>query len=540
MLCRHLSGEWSLNEQYNYGWFVPFFAFYLFWLRWENRPEIGGQVSAVEDQKSEVSNQRSELGSRIAFLLSTFAVLLLLPLRVFEIGNPDWRPLGWIHAVIVVAVTLFFVWRAGGKPWLRHFAFPIAFILVAVPWISPIENPIIQGLMHVIAGMTTETANLLGIPAQLEGNVIHIRNGILGVNEACSGVRSLQTSLMIGLLFGELKRLLGTRRFILVAGAVAIALFANFCRALFLLYVAATNGISASERWHDIAGYAIVGAVFIASLGFAALLARGQVESTKKVEDGSQRSEVRDRSSELGGLRSHFRISNFYFLISFLAWLVAVEIGSDLWYRSHETNLVAHSRWTVRAPATIQDYHEIKIDEGVRQTLGFDSGREFVWKTRVDTSADFSAANYLFFFRWNPSGSSVVRARAHSADICLPDVGWTRVTNFGVKTYNLAQNVSVPVQHILFKREPQNIVAHTFFCLQEDRIHPTEPRPDLHLREGLQPDWSLTARWRVVRNGVRNLGQQVLEIIIVSQKPIDEGAAEMKLAEIIREVVVPL
>jgi Na+/proline symporter len=34
VLCRQLSGEWLVNEQYNYGWFVPFFALYLFWLRW--------------------------------------------------------------------------------------------------------------------------------------------------------------------------------------------------------------------------------------------------------------------------------------------------------------------------------------------------------------------------------------------------------------------------------------------------------------------------------------------------------------------------
>ena len=38
ILCRHLSAEWSYNEQYNYGWFVPFFALYLFWLRWEDAP----------------------------------------------------------------------------------------------------------------------------------------------------------------------------------------------------------------------------------------------------------------------------------------------------------------------------------------------------------------------------------------------------------------------------------------------------------------------------------------------------------------------
>ena len=36
--CRYLSAEWSFNEQYNYGWFVPFFAAYLFWERWRDRP----------------------------------------------------------------------------------------------------------------------------------------------------------------------------------------------------------------------------------------------------------------------------------------------------------------------------------------------------------------------------------------------------------------------------------------------------------------------------------------------------------------------
>jgi hypothetical protein len=34
-LCRHLSAEWIYNEQYSYGWFVPFFVLFLFWLRWD-------------------------------------------------------------------------------------------------------------------------------------------------------------------------------------------------------------------------------------------------------------------------------------------------------------------------------------------------------------------------------------------------------------------------------------------------------------------------------------------------------------------------
>ena len=50
--CRHLSEEWRFNEQYSYGWFVPFFVAYLFWLRWEDRPdpEVRGQKSEIRGQ----------------------------------------------------------------------------------------------------------------------------------------------------------------------------------------------------------------------------------------------------------------------------------------------------------------------------------------------------------------------------------------------------------------------------------------------------------------------------------------------------------
>src|SRR5438552_5508418 len=39
ILWRQLSGEWSVNDQYSYGWFVPLFALVLFWLRFEDAPK---------------------------------------------------------------------------------------------------------------------------------------------------------------------------------------------------------------------------------------------------------------------------------------------------------------------------------------------------------------------------------------------------------------------------------------------------------------------------------------------------------------------
>src|SRR5205823_6860524 len=125
---------------------------------------------------------------------------------------------------------------------------------------------------------------LFGIPAHLEGNLIRIPGGLVGVNEACSGVRSLQTSLMIGLLFGELKRLSILRRIVLVAAAAAIAFVGNCIRAFFLVWIAAAH-VMAVNRWHDLAGYAIVALVFLGTMLLASSFTRSKKQrATSKLE----------------------------------------------------------------------------------------------------------------------------------------------------------------------------------------------------------------------------------------------------------------
>lgn len=526
VLCRQLSGEWSVNEQYSYGWFVPFFTLFLFWLRWEDRPRLR-QGFGVAGGGLKV----------IAVAAGIAALIILLPLRLVEIANPDWRPLGWLHTAAVATITLVVIWSAGGVPWLRHFAFPVGFFFVAVPWVSPVEQPIVQGLMRLVAAVATEAITLCGIPAQLEGSLIRVNTGLVGVNEACSGVRSLQTSIMIGLLFGELKRLSSPRRLALIFGALGIAIMANFGRAFFLVWIAATQGVPAVEGWHDFAGYTIVAIVFCGSLLLTAILDRNKGERRKaKVENG-ERSKTPQRPFLPSA--SHFLISipTSCFLLAFV-WLFAVEIGVEFWYRAHEDNLSARRGWDVQPPEKMPGFREIKIDENVRQTLRFDSGREVMWKTNEAGTPGVSTTTYLFFFRWNPGSASVLRARAHRPDICLPSIGWQQIADHGTRTYLARDEITIVAQHISFRQARGNLVAHTFFCLQEDKSNPRDLRADLQLREGVQPDWSIQARVRGVQNGIRNLGQQVLEVILLSSPSLDDRTAEDKFEQLVREIVV--
>src|SRR5438309_11997808 len=80
ILWWQLSGEWSVNDQYSYGWFVPLFAIVLFWLRWEDAPQPHAAAEAP-NSKLQAPRLRSAIGIAIV------ALLLLFPIRPFEIGN---------------------------------------------------------------------------------------------------------------------------------------------------------------------------------------------------------------------------------------------------------------------------------------------------------------------------------------------------------------------------------------------------------------------------------------------------------------------
>jgi exosortase len=531
--CRHLSEEWRFNEQYSYGWFVPFFVAYLFWLRWEDRPG------------PEVRGQKSEIRKWVAVLLMVGAAVTLLPLRVFEVASSDYRPLSWLHAFAVVTITLSIVYLIGGGSWLRHFAIPVLFFLTAVPWVTAIEAPVIEGLMRSVAAIAAEVLALFGIPAQAEGNLMRLPSGLVGVNEACSGVRSLQTSIMIGLLFGELKRLSLWQRIFLVIAGVSIALFANFLRVLFLVSMASrAHDVSVVNKWHDLAGYGILVLVFIGTMWLAGRMGR------RRTEERSRRSEVRGQRSDLVGqalppaepvdagkrerLPYNSQLSpprSMLFLLLFI-WLVAVEIGVEAWYRMHERTTIATPAWSVRWPEDARGYREIKTDERVRELLRFDSAHEALWR-----SPNLAETNYMFFFRWNPGSGTILRARAHRPDICLPSAGWKQLGTDRVESFRIGPGRSLAFRcftfgHIESKETP--VRAHAYYCLHEDRVHAAEKD-----RQDLYSNWDLADRWRVVKDGIRNLGQQVLEVIILAPARVDEKVIDQRFGEMLPALVAP-
>jgi exosortase/archaeosortase family protein len=327
---------------------------------------------------------------------------------------------------------------------------------------------------------------------------------------------------MIGLLFGELKRLSILRRILLVIAAVAIAFLGNCIRAFFLVWVAATKNIAAANQWHDFAGYGIVALVFIGSLALAALLGREKV----KIKKDELRNQRADEPTS-----SYFLTLTSYFAAAAIVWLMLIEFAAASWYRAHEHGLAQTTRWEVQWPQNAPNFHEIKVDEDMRRVLRFDRGRAASWSLSAINSADANGPARkplnctLYFFRWDSGKNSALLANLHRPDVCLPSIGWNQTGDAGVKKYPVTPNLALPFRHFEFRHgagdQPTQQMAHAFYCLWEDRVASSRSESQLPEMTSAPSAWTRNERVRAVLEGRRHLGQQVLELIVQARGPVD-------------------
>ena len=270
-LINNLWPEWTTNPQYGFGLLVPLLCFGLLIRRWHSHTQAGVREFIVGR-------------SRLAVLSFGILALLYLPTRLIEAATPEWRPIQWLLGIESIGLSFCVIELSLGRGWLRQLAFPVLFFFVAIPWPSLVEQPIIQNLTQLSAAIVTEALGFLGIPALAHGNVIEVATGVVGVDEACSGIRSFQSSLMISLFFGEFYRLSCGRRCLLIPIGFAFAIAFNVCRMSWLTTVAARKGISAIAEYHDPAGITIAIACTVALWGLAWLLLKRQHKEEKRGE----------------------------------------------------------------------------------------------------------------------------------------------------------------------------------------------------------------------------------------------------------------
>lgn len=234
---------WRHAEYYGYGWFVPFLAAGLAWRRWRS----AGPPTAP----SSSTTRRLPLVS----VLLLAAAVLIVPLRAIGIADPGWRPPLLLHAAFVCVVTHGLLWHTHGTRRSLAMLPVTVFALSAVPYPWRVEQDLIRSLTGKVIAVTRECFLLTGVPVETQGERLVLGGEMVEVTDGCSGIRSLQSLVMVALFFGELFLLSAWRRMGLVILAGLGAVLTNTLRAWWLARTHFQQGPEAAAAAHDGVGH---------------------------------------------------------------------------------------------------------------------------------------------------------------------------------------------------------------------------------------------------------------------------------------------
>jgi exosortase len=246
--------QWSSDDNYSHGYFViPLAAYFA----WERREALLG-----------APRQPSAAGAALVAASLLLLVAGTLGAELF---------LTRVSLVGVLAGSVLFVW---GRAPFRLLLFPMAFLLLMIPLPAIVFNQIAFPL-QLLASQVGETAiAAAGIPVLREGNVLHLPARTLEVAEACSGIRSLVSLLMLAIVLGCFTEPRMPARVLLVVAAVPIAILANAARVAGTGLVAEWVSPAAADGFfHSFSGWLIFIVAFAGLLlfqrGMAAVCALG-------------------------------------------------------------------------------------------------------------------------------------------------------------------------------------------------------------------------------------------------------------------------
>ena len=156
-------------------------------------------------------------------------------------------------AMLVLVVPLVF-----GMPVARALTFPLMFSFFAVP----VGEFMVPQMMEWTADFTVAALRFTGVPVLREGLQFVIPTGSWSVVEACSGVRYLIASFMVGTLFAYLNYQSTGRRVIFMLVSLLMPVLANWFRAYLIVMLGHLSGNKlAAGVDHIIYGWVFFGIV---------------------------------------------------------------------------------------------------------------------------------------------------------------------------------------------------------------------------------------------------------------------------------------
>lgn len=246
-ILRNMVHHWSLVEDYQHGFIVaPLALFFAYQRRWDLEDSVikGSWLGLIPMFIGLTSLTIGRLGTE------------LMTMRA-----------GFIFTLIGLVLLIL------GREVFKILAFPLFFLFLMVPLPQSLVNTIAFPLQLIAAKFAVWSLQEMGIPALVEGNIIHLAHASLFVADACSGLRSLMALITLGVVFAHFfnRSALWIQLF-LVSSTIPIAIMVNAFRVALTGYLSHRFGQEfATGAIHDFQG------IFTFGLAFFALLALGRL-----------------------------------------------------------------------------------------------------------------------------------------------------------------------------------------------------------------------------------------------------------------------
>jgi exosortase len=499
-----LGPQWLHNPDLSHGLFMPlvFVA-----LLWEGRRRTAASAFQNSRWKGLSSN-----------------LLLLASLALLAFGTLYALAFGWDYGLCSFAVSLAFscagiaaLLRLGTGPLkLISFSWPSVTAFLLWPLCAPLPpgsyTQLTSALQSMITSAVVNALNFLGVAAMQRGNIIELANALVGVEEACSGVRSLVSCVFAGLFFSASLIRRPLHRILLVILSALLAIGMNFLRSL-LLTLLVNQGVDIKGAWHDLTGFSILACTAIL-LGLLALhFSRTEEKAAKQTETLP---EQRLENGSVKGLSSLLFCYSLGLCLIFAGFLLTRPIkNSDRPGPDIEEILPLKAKdWLVVSAPDLLRFSEVLHTNKLVQ-------RDY---RRRDAKGIVQVTIYLAY--WAPGQSNPSQVALHTPDGCWPGAGWKRQPWSPSRGPLTSCGLALPeAEQRLFSSADGINIQHVWYWHLFDG-HPIVQLNPYNVRELLEMS---------LRYGFRRNGDQLF-IRVSSNRPWKEISQDPLFGEIFRKL----
>lgn len=496
-LAVHLWPEWSHDADLSHGFTAPAACALLIYLC--PRPRAGEALSAG-----------AAAALAAGFSAAALAVLWMAGLFALSL---DWSsPL--VDFALACSLALLGCGAVAAFADRRVARVPFGWACLSAAALWPLSSPIPPGtysrltsaLQLWVTDGVVRSLGILGIPAHREGNIIELARGTVGIEEACSGVRSLVACVFAGVILSAALARRPWARILIVALSAPLALAMNFIRSLALTLLV-NAGVRVQGAWHDLTGYLILASTAAVLVVVAFALDRG---SAAQAGDGDPGEAEGPTPAAVPGPQA--------------VLLCAVALaGATLAFFA--ANTYAPARKGAAAPdllallpAAVAGW-EVRTTPGLYRFAGALRTDHLAQRTYERDGPAGSEQVAIYVAYWPEGQASVGLVGSHTPDACWPGSGWVARPVPDSRADLAVGRQRLPrAQHRLF--ENNGYPQHVWFWQLHDGW-PIEIGDPFSLRDHL---------WVALRYGFRRGGEQAF-IRVSSNRPWDDISREPFVAE---------